>query len=115
MLKFQFRKYLYKKYKGFYIDIGAFDPTKGSNTKYLYNCGWSGLNIDANPPSIEKFNLCRKRDINLHVGISDRPSTKKPFFYFGKSDGINPFSESFIKKNNPVKMQQKYYIFKLKH
>ena len=74
MLKYLFRKYLYKKQKGFYIDVGAFDPNKGSNTKYLYNCGWSGINIDANPTSIEKFNLYRKRDINLHIGISERPS-----------------------------------------
>ena len=102
MLKYLFRKYLYKKQKGFYVDIGAFDPIKGSNTKYLYNCGWSGLNIDANPTSIEKFNLYRKRDINLNIGISERPS-KKPFFYFGENDGINSFSENFIKKNKSEK------------
>ena len=108
MLKFLFRKYLYEKHKGFYIDIGAFDPTKGSNTRYLYNCGWSGLNIDANPTSIEKFNLYRKRDINLHIGISERPS-EKPFFYFGKNDGINSFSESFIKKNKSVKNVEKIF------
>lgn len=106
MLKYLFRKYLYKKQKGFYVDIGAFDPTKGSNTKYLYDCGWSGINIDANPTSIKKFNLYRKRDINLHIGISERPS-KKTFFYFGKNDGINSFSKSFIKKNKTEKNVKK--------
>ena len=106
MLKYLFRKYLYKKQKGFYVDIGAFDPIVESNTKYLYSCGWSGINIDANPKSIEKFNLYRKRDINLNIGISEHFS-EKPFFYFGKNDSINSFSESFLKKNKTVKNVKK--------
>ena len=48
MLKILFKKYSYKKYKGFYIDIVVYDPTKRSDAKYFYNCGWSRLNIDAN-------------------------------------------------------------------
>ena len=98
MLKYLFRKYIYQSYKGFYIDIGAFDPVKGSNTKIFYDYGWSGINIDANPSSIQKFNKHRKHDININIGISEHESIK-PFYYFGSKDGINSFSESFITKN----------------
>lgn len=33
----------------FYLDIGAAHPIHGSNTFWLRNLGWSGLNIDADP------------------------------------------------------------------
>ena len=106
MLKYLFRKYIYKGYKGFYIDIGAFDPTKGSNTKIFYDYGWSGINIDANPSSIQKFNKCRKRDTNVNIGISEYPSMK-PFYFFGDDDGINSFSENFIIRNGQRKNVKK--------
>ena len=98
ILKYLFRKYIYQSYEGFYVDIGAFDPTKGSNTKIFYDYGWSGINIDANPSSIQKFNKYRTRDTNINIGISESASIK-PFYFFGRNDGINSFSESFINKN----------------
>ena len=41
-----------KKPKGFYIDVGCYNPRKYSNTALLYKKGWTGINIDA-----EKKNL----------------------------------------------------------
>ena len=35
--------------KGIYIDIGAFDPWRFSNTAFFYSKGWCGLNVDARP------------------------------------------------------------------
>ena len=32
--------------KGFYIDVGAFDPIKVSVTKLFYLKGWNGINIE---------------------------------------------------------------------
>jgi hypothetical protein len=31
--------------RGFYVDVGAFDPVTGSNTLLLFKRGWSGINI----------------------------------------------------------------------
>ena len=36
-----------KKFKkGFYVDIGAYHPFKGSLTYNLYNRNWHGMNLD---------------------------------------------------------------------
>lgn len=55
---------------GFYLDIGAHDPVRFSNTFQLYLNGWSGINIDPLPGCMEKFNKYRPNDINLNIGIS---------------------------------------------
>jgi FkbM family methyltransferase len=60
-----------RKYKGFYLDLGAFHPTKYSNTALLYERGWHGINVDANKNSIELFKHGRPQDINLNIAISD--------------------------------------------
>jgi len=35
--------------RGFYVDVGAYDPLEGSNTYKLYQRGWRGLTIEPNP------------------------------------------------------------------
>ena len=57
---------------GFYIDIGAFHPSKFSNTYYFYLRGWSGINIDPQPGVKSLFDKMRPRDINLELAISDQ-------------------------------------------
>ena len=42
--------------RGFYIDVGAHDPVRFSNTFYFYRNGWSGINIDPLPGCMKKFN-----------------------------------------------------------
>ena len=57
--------------KGFYIDVGANDPTKDSVTKFFYDRGWHGINIE---PLTDKCTLLaemRPRDINLCVGLGN--------------------------------------------
>lgn len=63
-----------------YIDIGAHDPFKFSNTAYFYNKGSRGINIDANPVCIEKFKKYRKNDINLNVGIGSEDQEEMTFY-----------------------------------
>lgn len=75
-------KYLKNKTKGFYVDIGASHPERFSNTKYFYNKGWKGINVEPDPIRIELFKRNRKRDINLNFGISN----KKGFASFYKFD-----------------------------
>ena len=45
---------------GIYLDIGCFNPFMYSNTCLLHKKGWSGINIDINPTSIDLFNIADK-------------------------------------------------------
>lgn len=59
--------------KGFYVDVGAYDPFEGSNTIKLHKKGWRGLTIEPNPRAAWKFKLWRWRDKHLEVGVSVKP------------------------------------------
>jgi FkbM family methyltransferase len=53
---------------GFYIDVGAGDPAYFSVTKWFYDLGWSGINIEPNNSLYQRLLTERPRDINLAVG-----------------------------------------------
>ena len=61
---------LLEKKDGFYVDIGAHDPIRYSNTYSLYLNGWTGINIDPLPEFLVSFNKFRPKDVNLNIGIS---------------------------------------------
>ena len=82
-----------EKRDGFYVDIGAHHPTRFSNTKYFYDLGWRGINIDAKPGSMKLFNEERLRDINLEFAVSDREENLK--FYLFNEPALNTFSSDF--------------------
>ena len=68
--------------KGFYVDIGAYHPFKGSLTYNLYKKGWQGVNIDLSKASIELFQIARPSDTNINCAIS---SENKETFYYENS------------------------------
>lgn len=55
-----------------YIDVGANDPIIYSVTKFFYNRGARGINIEPQKAYIDNLNRDRPCDINLEVGISDK-------------------------------------------
>lgn len=61
-----------KAYKGFFVDVGCFHPTKYSNTYRLYQRGWRGVNIDIDKIKIEGFNLRRPADTNIQKAVSTK-------------------------------------------
>ena len=75
-------------YKGTYIDLGCFHPTRYNNTFRMYKKGWKGINIDLNPLTIDLFNYARPKDINICTAISNKKSKKKVYFY-GDLDSKN--------------------------
>jgi len=97
-------------YSGFYIDIGAHDPIRFSNTQYFYEKGWRGINIDATPGSMIKFFKLRPYDINIECGISD--NNKKLLYYCFEEPALNSFNSviSEERKNNGWKIKEKLYI-----
>ncbi|WP_429089093.1 FkbM family methyltransferase [Aeromonas veronii] len=56
---------------GFYIDVGANDPVVDSVTKYFYDNGWSGINIEPLKIHFEDLVAQRVRDININAAASD--------------------------------------------
>ncbi len=85
--------YFFKdKKKGIYIDVGCYHPYNGSNTKLLYDKGWSGINIDLDFHTIDFFNFVRKRDENINIAISDTEGEKDLYFFHNRS-AINSLSE----------------------
>jgi FkbM family methyltransferase len=60
---------------GFYVDVGAFDPHRYSNTFYFYRRGWRGINIEPRQGSKAIFDAARPRDINLEMAVADRATS----------------------------------------
>ena len=91
---------------GFYVDVGANNPIIQSNTLFFYKKGWCGINIDALPGSMEKFNRFRPRDINLEIPISDKENKLK--YYMFSPSFFNSFQkESFaLHKDKFIKVKE---------
>ena len=87
-----------KNYKGFFVDVGAHHPYRYSNTLYFYKKGWRGINIEPTPGAISAFNIFRKRDINLNIGISDK--SDKLLFYCFNEPALNGFSKELSEERN---------------
>lgn len=84
----------YKK-TGFYVDIGAYDPKKMSNTKRFYDRGWTGINIEPSPTRFSLFPLFRPRDMNLNIGLGSKNETLT--FYDFDPPTLSTFSEEHAK------------------
>lgn len=82
--------------KGFYVDVGANDPTHDSVTKFFYDRGWHGINIEPLPDKCALLAEKRLRDINLCVGLA---SERNKLNIFPKS-GLTTFSEKIAKSVN---------------
>jgi FkbM family methyltransferase len=54
---------------GSYVDVGAHHPDRFSVTRHLYQRGWSGINVEANPALLPAFHAKRPRDINLNFAV----------------------------------------------
>jgi len=85
------------KKKGFYVDIGAYDPAMFSNTKRFYLRGWRGINIEPDPNNSKKFFMERKRDINLNIGVSDKNGMLTFYKFFPET--LSTFSKKSAKEN----------------
>ena len=87
-----------KQITGFYIDIGAHHPKRFSNTYHFYQKGWSGINIDAMPKSMKRFNKYRPRDINIEKPISEKKQILT--FYSFNEPALNGFSKDLSEERN---------------
>lgn len=103
-------KYFKHKKEGFYVDIGAFHPKRLSNTKFFYDKGWRGINIEPNSSRIELFIKDRPWDINLNIGIGAK--TTEALFYQFESAALSTFSkeETYLLLQVGYKIRKKIKI-----
>ena len=87
-----------KNYKGYYVDVGAHHPYRYSNTLFFYQKGWRGINIEPTPGAIKLFNIFRRKDTNLNIGISDKKD--KLTFYCFNEPALNGFSKEHSEEIN---------------
>ena len=61
--------------RGFYVDVGAWDPVSHSVTRHFYDRGWSGVNVEPIAGRCRLFNAERPRDVNLNKAIGPEPGS----------------------------------------
>ena len=88
---------------GKYIDVGAHHPSRFSVTRKLYQGGWSGINIEANPKLIREFEKYRPRDLNLNFVVGQRESYSLAVFEEPALSTVNAeWRTKFISENNSI-------------
>lgn len=65
---------------GFYIDVGANDPSVDSVTRAFYERGWTGINIEPVQAFHNSLSQQRPKDINLQCAAGDADDEVLTFF-----------------------------------
>ena len=91
--------------KGFYVDIGAYHPYKGSLTYNLYNRKWNGMNLDISKSSIDLFNIARPSDININCAVSEFNGET----YYYENSPINQQNSLIPQDSNQKKIKIQSY------
>lgn len=92
------RRIFERQKKGYYVDVGAHHPKRFSNTYYFYKYGWNGINIDAQPGSMNLFKKIRPRDINIELPISNKIERLK--YYVFNESALSSFSKKLSEERN---------------
>lgn len=80
-----------------WLDLGAHHPTTISNTRLLYERGFRGVNVEANPGLIEAFLKERPEDVNVNIGVGLKADREAPFYMYSDTSGRNTFSPDEVK------------------
>jgi len=83
--------------EGFYIDVGAADPSEHSVTRVFYDRDWHGLNLEPNEDQFTILNKARARDINLPIGAG-REAGQLTFYNVGGS-GLSTFDPAIAARH----------------
>jgi len=70
--------------EGFFIDVGASEPTRHSVTYALYLQGWRGVSVDPLPDRCHELDQLRPGDINLNIALSDEPGVTDLYRSLGR-------------------------------
>lgn len=82
---------------GFYVDVGANRPTLDSVTKWFYDNGWRGINIEPIEQWFELLEQERPRDINLNIAAGENNGQLTLFEI--ADTGLSTVNEEFAQKH----------------
>lgn len=87
--------------QGRYIDVGAHHPSRFSVTRKLYQRGWSGVNIEANPKLMSEFMIKRPKDVNLNFAVGLNKLYSLAVFEEAALSTISPeWEQKFVDEKN---------------
>jgi FkbM family methyltransferase len=75
-----------------YLDVGANDPVKFSNTYYFYRKGHRGVLVEPNRSLCDRLRAERPEDATLEAGIG-AAAAREADYYIMTHDGLNTFSK----------------------
>ena len=75
-----------------YLDVGANDPVKFSNTYYFYKKGHRGVLVEPNRELCKRLRLERPADATVEAGIGIT-AAREADYYVMTFDGLNTFSK----------------------
>ncbi len=74
-----------------YLEIGAYDPYKFSNTAHFYLNGSRGITVEPDPVLFANIARARPRDINLNAGVAAKKGEAS--IYLLNPSTLNTFSQ----------------------
>lgn len=80
---------------GFYVDVGAQDPVIDSVTRWFYERGWKGINIEPVSHWFERIQADRPRDTNLMCAVASTPGTL--VIHESLDSGLSTASEEYAR------------------
>jgi FkbM family methyltransferase len=80
---------------GFYVDVGAHDPTEFSVTRAFYDRGWSGVNIEPVAEYVDRLRKERPRDTNVQAAVGETDGEGTLFVV--PDTGLSTLSEGYAK------------------
>ena len=86
-------------HKPTYLDIGAHDPTRYSNTYFLYKRGFRGVLVEPNPYKCNDLRNVRPNDVCIQAGVGKK-NTQSMTLYVMSRDTLSTFD-----KKEALKMQ----------
>lgn len=86
-----------KKSNGFYVNVGAWEPTLDSVTKHFYDRGWRGINIEPVKQYYDALTHERTGDINLRM-LCGRDDIDAFEFHVGPGTGLSTCVPEYAEK-----------------
>uniref|UniRef100_A0A6C0KR00 Methyltransferase FkbM domain-containing protein n=1 Tax=viral metagenome TaxID=1070528 RepID=A0A6C0KR00_9ZZZZ len=95
LINLDFIKY---KNNGVFVDIGANDGVKFSNTKLLEDIGWDGVCVEPLPETFEKLRQNRKCDV-FNVAISEKEGEIEFQQIIGEAEMLSGILDAFDERH----------------
>lgn len=83
---------------GLYVDVGAFHPEIDSVTKWFYDQGWTGINLEPVPEMFAILEAGRPRDTNICAAAGATAGTAQ-MAVIPESMGLSSFDIAFVEAN----------------